>query len=52
MQEKIDKRIKHIHGKRCATWETWQSEERDQNGRKFLASWQGCQKCKVKILNF
>jgi hypothetical protein len=47
----IETRIKAAHDHRgCQVWETWQAQEKDQDGRKFLATWTGCRACAVAIL--
>ena len=47
----VDQKIKSAHDRHgCSNWQTWQSNERDQNGAKFVATWKGCQNCGVKIL--
>lgn len=47
----IDARIKAAHDAHgCTTWETWTSRERDQHGRLFDATWDGCRACGVAIL--
>jgi hypothetical protein len=43
-------RIRAIHGQRCTTWETWTERVKDQDGRAFVGTFDGCRACGVAML--
>jgi hypothetical protein len=49
-RDRINARIRAIHGARCETWETWTERAKDQYGRAFVGTFDGCRACGVAML--
>ena len=49
-RDEINARIRLIHGATCETWETWSERVKDQNGRMFIGTFDGCRACGVATL--